>query len=331
MQFSGWQKENVQKIIDLLSLEKDAGFSEKKQKLWQWEHVENPFKTDEKSVGLELLENDEVVGYNGLMPIMLKCGDQLLSSAWSFDTILSPKYRGKGHGKALAKAVKVAYPVVLGLGISDAQESIMRKQGYIVNTEIEQFYFTNKARSFRDYLKVVGQKALSILRHELYYTESEMQVSIIKASDVSSSIIDPLWDRVKNHYQNAVVRNFEYIRWKYGSYPVETFYLIQVMHQRELKAIGVFRKNKKLASLVDYIGALDDRASIYQVISTFMVESYGSDLLECICTNEVIKEVLRSVGFRHARVQPRFYIYSSVLSSGLDRGLFVMGGDSDLG
>jgi len=330
MQFSGWRKENVQKVIDLLSLEKEAGFSEKKQKLWNWEHVENPFKTDEKSVGLELSENDEIVGYNGLMPIMLKCGDQLLPSAWSFDTILSPKYRGKGHGKALAKAVKMAYPVVLGLGISDAQESIMRKQGYIVNTEIEQFYFTNKARSFRDCLKVVGQKALSIIRRELYYAQSEMQVSIIKASDAPKAI-DQLWDRVKNDYQNIVVRNFEYVRWKYGAYPLETFYVIQVMHQRELRAVGIFKKNKKLASLVDYIGSVDDHASVQQIVAAFMSDAHDSDLLGCVCTSDVLKETLRSVGFRHARVQPRFYIYSSVVSSGLERGWFVMGGDSDLG
>jgi hypothetical protein len=330
MQFSGWRKENVQKIIGLLALDKDPSFSDKKRKLWEWEHLENPFKTDEKSVGLELSENDEIVGYNGLMPVMLKCGDRLLSSAWSFDTILSPKYRGKGHGKVLANTVKMSYPVVLGLGISDVQESIMRKQGYIVNTEIEQFYFTNKAHGFRDYLKVVGQKVLSVVRHELYYTESEMQVSIIKASDASQAAMDSLWERVKNDYHNAVVRNFEYIRWKYGAYPLDTFYLIQVMHQRELKAVGVFRKNKKLASLVDYIGSLDDRASIHQVVSTFMGEADDSELLECVCTNDVIKEVLRSVGFRHARVQPRFYIYSSVVSSGLERDWFVMGGDSDL-
>ena len=83
--------------------------------------------------------------------------------------------------------------------------------------------------------------------------------------------------------------------------------------------------------MVDYIGSVDDHASVQQIVAAFMSDAHDSDLLGCVCTSDVLKETLRSVGFRHARVQPRFYIYSSVVSSGLERGWFVMGGDSDLG
>ncbi|MEE9610836.1 MAG: GNAT family protein [Desulfatiglandales bacterium] len=121
--------------------------------LWKWQFTEGPFVRGTKDVGVVITEAENVIGFNGFMPVSLQYNGSLIEGAWSCDTIISPRHRGKGFGRVMAKAVMVRFPIVMGLGISDIQAYLMKKSGYKVCQDIDHFYYTQKTRSTKDVVK----------------------------------------------------------------------------------------------------------------------------------------------------------------------------------
>ncbi len=328
--FRDYKEEDRDHVIALLSQGKERGYAEEKKTLWRWEHVENPFRAAVGGAGVCVVHDNKVIGYNGLMPIMLKYGDQYIEGVWSFDTILSPECRGKGYGGKLVDVVKQSGNVVLGLGISDAQESIMRKRGYHVNCDIEQFFFTNRLSGLRDFIKSLIQYVYVFKNYYRRLNKGLLESSVVDASRAPKSI-DDLWHQVKDGYTNIVVRDYKYIQWKYGAYPLESLQLILVKEKGVLRGLGVFKKGERLSSLIDYVGPANDSQVMNLIIKTFRQECAHSLLLSCICSSSSLKASLLSFGFRRAKEKPRFYVYSNI-DSGIspEKEWFVMGGDSDL-
>lgn len=211
--------------------------------LWQWLYADNPCAESSKQLGITIKEGEEVVGFNGLMPVEIQYKGKMLSGAWSFDTILSPACRGKGYGKKLAIAVKESNPLVLGLGISEIQAAIMRKIGYSINSDVQQLFFCNKITSFRSLAKY----CLQMIKRLRYFTltdkiPSDLSIEVISSTafkeHLTPEAVDALWDQVHQGYRNIVVRNYRYLNWKYAENPANPHQFILVRHEGKLRALG---------------------------------------------------------------------------------------------
>lgn len=66
-------------------------------------HTHNPFVSEEDICLLVAYDQQEIVGYFGIMPIMLKRGEELSKVYWFTTWLVSPKYRGKSIGSLLMK------------------------------------------------------------------------------------------------------------------------------------------------------------------------------------------------------------------------------------
>jgi GNAT superfamily N-acetyltransferase len=64
-------------------------------------HMHNPYAAAEDVGLLVAYYGDECVGYFGIIPIMLKHGDQLSKVYWFSTWLVSPKYRGRSIGSLL--------------------------------------------------------------------------------------------------------------------------------------------------------------------------------------------------------------------------------------
>lgn len=315
-------------IIELLGLGLDANYKKWKNAIWDWEFNENPFVTD-LSPFIVLMNEGKVIGFNGSIPVIVRYKDEKINALWSCDTILDQKFRGKGYGKKLLHAIQVNKPLVLGLGISDAAAPILRKNGWKVNREIDEFMYVNKIISLKCIIKKCIQYYKIFQNIFKRIQISNLNASIINASNAPEEI-DALWHRVENGYSKIVVRNYSYIKWKYGNHPLAKYKLIVVKRNEGLVGVGVFRQNEKKSILVDYVGPSKDIQIKYLILSKFTKACANSELLDCICTDGEFKTCLEYLGYRQLKSKPRFYVCSNIENDHDPEGdWFVMTGDSD--
>jgi hypothetical protein len=325
--FVGYRDELTDSVIALLAGNTKKQYSQRKA-LWNWLYRQNPSISD-KELGLALVGQNRVVGYNGFIPIHLLRNGELIRSAWSFDTILSPEARGKGYGGTFVELVKSSYPIVLGFGIGDLQAKIMLSRGYRASSEIEQYFYVSIPRTIKEWVKYGLQLAKRLVRSHQRVGIPNLSIEIGSARQLPREI-DRLWDSVRSSHQNIVVRNHAYMHWRYAMHPVKEYSTLVVREGDVLRALAIVEQSKERANLVDYVGGAGDREAMQLIVETFRAKSRDSRLLECVCTNAVLKSVLAINGFRCFRDKPRFFVYSNVdHDRNWTSNWFLMEGDSD--
>ncbi len=316
-------------VIDLLSQGKDSDYFKKRHKIWNWQYIENPF-SNKSGNNIVVFEEGILVGFTGLMPVQLNYMGNIVEAYWSVDAIIDPIYRGKGYGGKMVNEVKIMRPIVMAFGISDIQSHIRIKNGYKVNKEIEEYFYVLKLYSLKNVIKKFFQYMKIFKNISFRLKRCDLNVRIIDASD-SPKQIDHLWEKVQSGYSNIVIRNYLYIKWKYGNCPLAKYQLIIVERGNELVGLGVFIKNKDKSRLVDYVGPAKGLRQIkYLIVKTFKKECSHSRLLSCICTDIELKKSLEILGFIKYKHRPRFYIYSNIENDRKpESNWFIMAGDSD--
>lgn len=328
MKIAKYEDFHREAAIGLLSKEKRAGFKEGKEKIWDWQFVENPH-VDKFGAGIVVVVEEKILAFNGFMPMRLKFDRQILDALWSCDTIVHPDSRGMGLGGKLTDDVKDRADIVLGLGISDKQYGSMLRRGYVACEEIDQYFFVNRPRGYKDLGKVVLQWFKKFVSGKIRRTSTQIQSSVIDASEITPEF-DDLWRLNQDQYKKTVVKDYKYLAWKYGSHPLATYKIIQLKEDGKLIAAGFFRKSNDMSRFLDYVGPASSIEYKSMLLSTFIAECSDSHIFECTTTDVEFKALLKSFGFRRFPTKPRFYIYSNRFKvADLASGWTIMGGDSD--
>ena len=328
MHIAQYKEEYRKNVIKLLSQGKGPVYSKTKHKIWDWEYNQIPFVSD-LSKGIAIIEESKTVGYYGFMPAMLRYQGNTIEGHWNINAILDPICRGKGYGKIMYGVGKTISKVALGFGITDIAAHIMRKQGYKVNHEIEQYFYSSKYNNFRSIIKRIFQYFIIVINIVYRPKRCDLKIRIDDASNAPKQI-DSLWKKIEFGYSKIVIRNYSYIKWKYGDCPLARYQIIIIERGNELVGLGVFRKNKDISTLVDYVGPSKDPQIKYLIVKTFKMICSRSRLLSCICTDEEIKKSLEILGFLKYKYRPRFYIYSNIEGDHApESNWFIMAGDSD--
>jgi len=185
-------------IIKLLS-RGDSKKIPQKTSLWNWQYHESPYSKGTKNTGLVVCENGETVGFNGLMPVLLQYNGKTIDGAWSCDTIIDKKCRGKGYGGVLANAIKAEFPLVLGLGIGQLQSELMLRRGYQENQEIDRFRYTNKIYNLKDFVKKAFQKLKVVSNYYQRSSALKLSARIVDCSEIPTQVDDIWHDNASCH------------------------------------------------------------------------------------------------------------------------------------
>jgi len=327
-EISGYKTEYKERILDLLADKGGEEFRKIKKILWDWQFYQNPDSKD-RDIGFVLKSDNEVVGFNGMMPVRIKYNHEEMKGVCGCDVILDRRYRGRGYGEKLVNGVKNFAPIVIAFGMSDPADKLTNRYGYKENQEIDQYFYQNEGENFKEKAKICVQKFRVFMHMMNKPVEEKMSSRIIDAANVPREI-DGLWKRVEGGYPKTVIRDFKYIKWKYGEHPLKKYHLIIIEKDSELVAIGVFHKNAIKSRLVDFIGPAKNLGIKYLLISEFKKECAEAKMLECLSTDAEIKTALEYNGFRCLGLKPRFRVYSSIPNDrDMEKDWFVMAGDSD--
>src|SRR5690606_11920846 len=136
-----------------------------------------------------------------------------------------------------------------------------------------------------------------------------------------------LWNGCAGTYAKTVVRNWNYLNWKYQCHPLAEYIFFVASDVRGIRGILVVREYKDTARIVDYLGCSDDRRVQSTLVKAFMRHNRNKQSLSCTTSSVDLGKVLLDLGFFRARTQPRFFVRSGLKGdSECELGWFLMGG-----
>jgi len=198
-----------QKVLELWQAAFDNQMS---SSLWRWKYIENPYK-----IAIMLCENSKgmpVVFYGGI-PFAAKCREIDIRMIHLCDIMSHPKYRGSGLFIHTANA----YFDTFG-----SMDDVCIMYGFP-----GKFHFDIGAK----YLKYshLGNGAAFFRADIRKVKSSKNPISgIIELCDASAQCsekmthcFDKIWKNVSTDYPLSVIRDGDYIKWRYLSHPQKTY------------------------------------------------------------------------------------------------------------
>lgn len=314
-------------IVSLLSVGRPADYLKAKSTVFDWQFNENPTGgcIPPFVVGTH---GGEVVAVTGFMPIAAKFQGDPVIACWNVDTYVSADFRGLGIGRAIARLASKQAPVMLAFGISDMNDPIFEKSGWLLDSCMSNFYFHANQRGVKGVMKNLLTRSVRTIRGLQGRHAAEYGIE----SAIPDEELDTAWNAVRGQYDSAVERNSAYLSWKYGSGPLLHYRWITARRGGELQALLVTRHDPVESVIADYSGPADDSELLAGLCDAAIADlvAIGTVRIRCETNHASVKAALSAVGFIRARKTGRFRVYSARQSASLStRGWLVMTGDSD--
>jgi GNAT superfamily N-acetyltransferase len=91
---------------------------------------QNPYARQEDVVLLVAFKEDQCIGYHGLLPAVLKHGDNMARVHWATTFYVSPDFRGQGIGKRLLEEIKDFQIDCVVCQITESAQHAYRSSGF---------------------------------------------------------------------------------------------------------------------------------------------------------------------------------------------------------
>jgi len=300
-----------------------------KRHLWDWQFQSNPFSLPFSPVVM-VDDQDQVVGFNGVMPVMAEDAGVQRPVLWSCDFFLAEAWRGKGLGSDIKHELHQKSPIVMAFGISDRASDVLQHLGWIPDTSVESYRMIRRFSGWRTWVFMALQLANRVVRGSWLSMkhrapEAEMRLSV-HSSLPGKDLVDKLWRTCAGGYERIVVRNHQYLDWRYQKHPLGRYAFVRAEIADKLAGILVVRTNGEHLRIVDYLGPSSDY-QLKKAMIDFVVGRWRHvTQISAVTSDGQFGDCLCAAGFIRVRGKPRFYRYETELS---DRKWFIMAGDSD--
>lgn len=218
-------------------------------KHWNWEYKENPNK---HLFILLAIDNDKIVGHYSVIPIKMKIKNEELIASLSLDTMTHENYRGRGIFPLLANKLysdigKLGVPFTYGFPNIYSINPIIKKCGWFEIAEVPIYFlplnFSNlikhyiKSRIFSKYIGDLLNFIINLLIKK-YQIPSNFKILRIKQIDKK---FDELWNSIKSEIKIGVIRDNNYLNWRYFQKPEENYCIFAIFDNTTLKGYIVLK------------------------------------------------------------------------------------------
>jgi hypothetical protein len=226
---------------------------EKRKKLWEWRHNQNPAVEKDMPAFLVAEKSEQLVGVHGLIPMRFKVGYKIITGVCSCDYAVDPRIRSAGMKlklQAFSKEIsqlhistsanEAAYKVTLALGGKELKKSRIKFLKVLKYQDLISSRLKNKTNGFIS--KILGSIAgvplnlFSAIKGNSVKvkTGSEYELRQITAFDTRH---DDFWNEIASGYGICTIRDSRYLNWRYKSYPFGRIESLELMHKGNIKGI----------------------------------------------------------------------------------------------
>jgi len=251
---------------------------EKRKKLWQWRHDNNPAKVPEIPGFLIAEKNRQIVGVHGLTPMRVKVGNHQYCAACSCDFAIDPTARSAGMKiklKTLSKDIsplpistsanEPANKITLALGGKELIASRRKLLKPLKASGLIHKIVANKAgavgKALATIISILIGKPLDSILVITRYFRSFSKVANAKIQNINQfdQRFDKLWEQVSQNYPILIVRDSLYLNWRYANYPFSG-----------VQSFGLFRENELLGFAVIHNTIDEDGLSFVAILELFV-------------------------------------------------------------
>ncbi len=298
-----------------------------KKLIWHWQFEENPFGLPFDPIVIK--HGEKIVGFNGAMNVEITYDGKCMDAMWSCDFYVHSDFRGKGLGTKIKQKQFNTNSLIMALGLSDTAVYVWRKNGCKPNEDICVMRKYQKADSFRK-LIWVSLQTLEYIKGQPTRIYDKAYQYTINDTLVNKHDVDELWKTAQNSYNKIVVRNYNYLHWRYENHPLEDYQFIHVFRNGKLAAIGIFRKHKNNAMFIDMVAHSSDTKARSALITGWLKLYSDSEIYNCISTDSLLKKCLLAHGFHITRDKLWLFVHSTIQNHiDPEQNWFIMPGDSD--
>jgi hypothetical protein len=289
------------------------------------------------------------------VPVRLKVGGQIILSSWGTDAMTHPDYRRLGlfnniSKELFANAARIGINTSSGIPNRYSHPGLVKKFGWFdvspMNEKVKALNWKNTVMLKTNNRLLAGLLTILIspvfekilLRTRKMPTADRITITRITSFDER---FDKLWSMVSGQYQIMVVRNSEYLNWRFRT-PDKQYLIFAAEKDDEIQGYLVLRiktvKNAKAGVIFDMVTQSEDIMQYLVAEAVNVSYQAGADLIiYSSIADRSYYRVLREKGFISLPFSKGIYfsVYSgtSRISKAFlqdPKNWFVQTGDSDI-
>lgn len=244
---------------------------------WRWKYTGRGNKKVYSSLAVN--ENNEIIAHYGGIPQRMISNGKEISAMAIGDVMVHPSFRGAKLFKKTAELLPIVSAqdgFILGYGFPNERAmKLPEKLGLYEKVEdvwesIKEVKFINNPVRFM-------YKLLPL--------------------DYDDNRIDMLWESLRSFIKISVIRDREYLKWRYKKHPLFSYELwgIKKRWEHKLTGIVVFRRDGENLLLIDFLCPLGQLAALFQKTENYAVVSGCKNLK--LWHPEYLNERLKQLGF----------------------------------
>ena len=272
---------------------------------------------------------DSFIGFCGASPVRAQRQFKPMVAYWTCDLFVVPEYRGKRLADLLYSEVEESKPLLMGLGTSDLAYPIKLRRSWQPSHELEVYFYRLRAQR----LKQIPRKLYCYFKQNFSLNNPDHEYLYRMADRLELSRVDELWDASREDYPNIVIRDADYIAWRYLKTPCAAKYRFITATSNvdgSYKALIVVSVLDNNLQIVDYLGPRNNKKVKTRLLTEALRMFPNVDSIRCMTSCPSLKSCLESFGFYRYKRRPRFTLLSSDGDSQqIANNWFVMMGDSD--
>jgi hypothetical protein len=281
-------------------------------KMWSWEFKEAPYGNL-----IVIAEcNGVVIGFYGSIPVKMKVGDETLMGSIVGDVMVHPDFRLKGLYSSIGErwwqeVKKEGYAISYAFGGKITSGHRSPREAFVVCRVLMlvKFYDTygelKRRMSNRVLAKILAIFANPIFRI-FYRAKKRPNVSKVTLSEIRmfDERVSDFWNEVSKGFKIAIVRNKEYLNWRYFQRPNSNFKVLLAEEEGRILGYIVFSYSETLDERRGYIidiVAQPERPEIIQSLVSEAIDRLKKEEVDVILcwmmANNPYYEVIKKNGF----------------------------------
>lgn len=291
---------------------------EKWMQWWNWEFKNSPTGS---AIILVAEQEDKIIGQLALIPLRMKIKNQNVRAAIELDDMTHPDYRRQGIFSTLigqasiiakeedikmiyASPTEMAYSVHLRGGRFDVQGFKFLFKPFNLNNILRN-YISNRLQL--KLATIIGGLIINLFfRGKKSVNVNDLTINQISSFDDS---IDDFWRRVSSGYEIIVVRNKEYLNWRYAKISNKNYVIYLAKEKEEVCGYIIIRAQKSgdltVGDIVDIIAPPNRMDVIDQLISA-AIEYFEDEKVDLINTKMIANKLyLKAFKMKGFIIKPR--------------------------
>ncbi len=259
------------------------------REMHEWLFDNNPYNRGGNMMFL-LKEGDKVIGLDGLIPNELYVNGKTLLTAHSIKSMTHPDYQRQGIFRKMtensAERGKLdGVDVIIGLA-NAASYPAYQKFGWA--TLFEKEVYVKPIRIKKLLQRKLKLSALAALGNGVFTTLNKLKLrkkdkdlSFEWRQDVPPEV-QTVWDRYKSKYEVLLVRDYQYLNYRYNERPDVEYVTLLMRHQGDLVGFAILHDSKTkrsvFTSAVEFFTDPTDERYISAMLKTIATYCYDQGL-----------------------------------------------------